>query len=192
MPEQKAVEYLCIYDPAFLEEAQIFLDEFGTNAAVEPVNNTAEIQVAVQKYAMVRYLEIDLHGSPGMLHFPSGGAMTGTYFGTLLTNANTLCRDARVLFLGCNVAHGTEGDKFLEDFGKNTFKGIGGTVGATTVLNSGWHGGVYLKKIKLWQIPSDEGRLKTCRFDLNGEEIGAREVGRWGKVYWSWSNVPVH
>lgn len=191
MSDQTAAEYLLIYDPEFEADSIDFKENFGLNAKTEAVRNTADLISVAGKYTLVKYLEIDLHGSPGMLHCASGGAMMGTYFGGLINSANMLCSGARVLFLGCNVAQGTAGDKFLVDVGKAMFKGLGGTVGASTVLNISTHDGeVFFKRIHLWEIPFDDARLKTCRFDVDGEEIGAQEIDRWGSVKWSWSNVP--
>lgn len=180
MTDQKALEYLCIYDPEFGEHAEGFLDEFGLNAATEPVTSYTDIFAVASKYALVRYLEIVCHGTPGMVYFKKSGkttgAMTAKFLGESVNKANMLCMDARVLFLGCNVADGTTGDTFLKELGNNMFKGSGGTVGATTVLN-------FLGRDAFMNpfVPFD-ARLKVRRFDANGDLIGSRNVNRWGTV----------
>ena len=176
MADQRAMEYLCVYDPQFKNYGETFLAEYGSNAAAEPIGNTTDLISVLQTYAMVRYFEICLHGSPGMLWFSSGGTMVASYLGTVTNSANVLCRDARVLFLGCNVAEGTDGDKFLTDVGKTMFKGVGGTVGGSTVMNVL----VFGRQPKMFPFGKHTPRLKVRRFDTNGDPIGSRDVDQFG------------
>ncbi|HYJ89738.1 MAG TPA: hypothetical protein VEV84_00385, partial [Pyrinomonadaceae bacterium] len=83
MPDQKALEYLCIYDPEFISYASDFLEEWGRNAAAEPVGSMDDLRSVVNKYALVRYTEVCLHGTPGVIRFANEGAMVGIYLGTL-------------------------------------------------------------------------------------------------------------
>ena len=77
----------------------------------------------------MKYLELALHGSPGSIYFKSKGQMVASYFGTISKAANMLAPNARVLFLGCNIAEGAEGDKFLAEVGHKMFIGTGGIAG---------------------------------------------------------------
>jgi len=175
MSDQKALEYLCIYDPQFNSYASDFCESFGLNATAEPVSCMDDLRAVVNKYALVRYVEICLHGGPGMIYFANKGAMMGSYLGILTTTANTLCREARVLFLSCNIGGGPAGDKFLTDLGQSMFKGIGGTAGASTVTNLATAGGR--------MNPLSAGRLKVRRFDTNGDIVGTRDVDQFGGVH---------
>ena len=175
MPDQKALEYLCIYDPEFISYASDFLEEWGRNAAAEPVGSMDDLRSVVNKYALVRYTEVCLHGTPGMIRFANKGAMVGSYLGTLTTSANMLCRDARVLFLSCNIGEGPAGDKFLTELGKAMFKGIGGIAGASTVTNFASSGG---RMNPLWN-----GRLKVRRFDTNGDVVGTQDIDQFGGIH---------
>ena len=179
VPEQKAVEYLMIYDPSFSKDAEVFLDEFGLNAVADPVTCLSELFDIPKKYAMVRYLEVNFHGSPGMIYMPDKAVSMASYFGSLLSASNMLCRDARVLFTGCNVAGGSNSDSLLDDIGKKMFTGTGGTLGATTTLNLGY-GQTIMNPLAFI-----DGRLKVRRYDANGDRIGSENVDSWGKVWHS-------
>ena len=179
MPEQKAVEYLMIYDPTFWKDAEVFCDHFGGNAVGEPVSDLKGLFEVPKKYAMVRHFELDFHGSPGMLYMHDKSASTASYFGSLVQASNMLCRDARVLFYGCNVAGGDDGDNCLDSIGKKMVSGTGGTLGASTVMNLGY-GEVIMNPLAFI-----DGRLKVRRYNESGDRIGGENVDMFGKVWWS-------
>ena len=180
MPEQRAVEYLMIYDPQFSSEADYFVDHFGSNAAVDPVTNLKELFEIPQKYAMVRYLELDFHGSPGMIRLHDNSACVASYFGSLVKASNMLCRNARVFFLGCSVAGGVDGDATLDEIGKKMFTGTGGILGGSTVSTMG-----YGSFLKMSPFAVTDGLLKVRRYDENGDRIGSENIDMFGKVWHS-------
>jgi hypothetical protein len=175
MPEQKAIENLLFYDPDFENYAWTFREDHPSNGIARSVSNPSELIEAVKEYALVRNVELVLHGSPGTIYFKSG-LMTASYFGTIARTANMLSSDARVLFLGCNVAEGAAGDKFLLDVGKNMFAGSGGIVGGTTVTNVVFRGGA----TRMNPLLFFGAKLKVRRFDANGKMIAGHDVGYFG------------
>ena len=180
MPEQKAVEYLMAYDPQFSEDAEAFVEEIGSNAVVNKVNKLSDLFEIPKKYAMVRYLELNFHGSPGMMWMPDKGVCVASYFGSLVQASNMLCRNARVFFLGCSVAGGPNGDTTLDEIGKKMFTGTGGIVGASTVSTMG-HGSF----LKMSPFSVIDGLLKVRRYDENGDRIGSENIDMFGKVWHS-------
>ena len=176
MAEQKAIENLLFYDPDFERYAEGFREEHPFNGITRAVSTTYELIEAVKDYAMVKNVELVLHGSPGTIWFNSGGQMAASYFGTIAGAANMLARDARVLFLGCNIAEGEVGDKFLTEVGKKMFTGTGGTVGGTTVANLAHNGG------KMNPLRFFDAKLKVRRFDVTGKLAAGQDVSYWGKA----------
>lgn len=176
MPEQQAIEKLLFYDPDFESYAVGFREEHTLNGITQPVSTTHELIAAVEKYALVKYVELVLHGSPGNIWFNSGGQMVASYFGTLTRKANMLAKDARVLFLGCNIAEGDAGDTFLTEVGRNMFAGIGGIAGGTTVANLAFNGG------KMNPLRFFDAKLKVRRFDNRGVMTAGQDVSYWGNA----------
>jgi len=176
MPEQKAIDNLLFYDPDFADYAEGFLKEHPTDGIAHAVANTSELIEAVKGYRNVKGLEVVLHGSPGNIYFKSKGQMVGSYFGTIAKAANMLAPNARVLFLGCNIAEGAEGDKFLADVGKNMFTGAGGIAGGTTVANALFRGGAS-RMNPFWFFGA---KLKVRRFGVTGKMIAGQDVGYFG------------
>ena len=176
MPEQKAIEHLLFYDPDFPSYAAGFLEEHRLNGIAHAVSTPDELINAVKGYAMVKNVELVLHGSAGSIWFNKGGLMVASHFGTVTRAANMLSQDARVLFLGCNIAEGVAGDKFLSDVGKNMFTGIGGTVGGSTVMNLAHNGG------KMNPFMFFNAKLKVRRFDADGKMIAGQDVSYWGNA----------
>jgi len=181
MPEQQAIENLLFYDPQFESYAEGFREQKPFNGIAHAVTSPNELIEAVKGYAMVKSVELVLHGSPGTIWFKGGGVMTASYFGTIASAANMLAMDARVLFLGCNIAEGTVGDKFLTEVGKNMFTGTGGIAGGTTVANLAFSGG---KMNPLWFFGA---KLKVRRFDITGKMTAGQDVGYFGGT----TNIPV-
>ena len=174
MPEQKAIENLLFYDPDFESYAVGFREDHSSSGITHPVSTPDELIKAVEDYALVKNVELALHGSPGNIWFNGGGQMVASCFGTITSKANMLASDARVLFLGCNIAEGTAGDTFLSEVGLKMFSGIGGTVGGTTVANLAIHGG------RMNPFRFFDAKLKVRRFDGSGKMIGGQDVSYWG------------
>ena len=176
MPEQKAIDNLLFYDPDFDNYAEAFRKEHPSDGIAHAVSNTTDLIEAVKGYRNVKVLELVLHGSPGSIYFKSKGQMVASYFGTIARAANMLAPNARVLFLGCNIAEGTEGDKFLTDVGKNMFTGFGGIAGGTTVTNVVFKGGV----TRMNPLMFFGAKLKVRRFDTTGKMTAGQDVGYFG------------
>jgi hypothetical protein len=176
MPEQKSVDNLLFYDPDFETYTEGFLKEYPSSSVTRSIGNTNDLIEAVKEYKNVKNVELVLHGSPGNLWFKSKGQMVGSYFGTIAKAANMLAPNARVLFLGCNIADGSDGDKFLTDVGKNMFTGIGGIAGGTTVANAVFRGGI----TRMNPLRFFDAKLKVRRFDLSGRMISGQDVGYFG------------
>lgn len=175
MPDLRSVDNLLFYDSDFEIYAEGFRKDHP-GAKTHLLTNTTDIIEAVKGYSNVKYLELALHGSPGTIYFKSKGQMAGRYFGTIAKAANMLAPNARVLFLGCNIAEGDEGDRFLAEVGKNMFTGTGGIAGGTTVTNAVFRGGAS-RMNPLWFFGA---KLKVRRFDINGAMIAGQDVGYFG------------
>jgi len=179
-----AVDNLCIYDPEFQAYADKFIGEMGGSSAIQAVGSRDELIAAIGSYTSVKFLEVCLHGTPGMIHFADNCAMRGQSFGTLTQNTLFLQKNARVLFDSCNIAEGEVGSIFLDDLGMTMFKGKGGILGATTVTN-----GHLLPKSRfatdMYMAPLSFGRLIVRRYDQNGQPVGQRVTDRHGieRVY---------
>ena len=179
MDLRKAVDNLCLYDPEFQGYADKFVGEMGGSSAIQAVGSKDELSAAIGAYTNVRFLEICLHGTPGMILFANDGMMLGAHLGTMTQNTLFLQKNARVLFDSCNIAEGDAGDKFMDELGRRMFKGKGGIIGATTVTN--FH---FLPKSRfctdMYMKPLSFGRLKVRRYDEIGDLIGDRVVDRHG------------
>lgn len=174
MPASIAIDNLLFYDPDFSNYTTSFLKEYPTNSATLSISNTAEIIEAVKGYTNVKNMELVLHGSPGTLSFKSGGIMDGASFGKI--SANMFAPNAQVLFLGCNIADGPLGDKFLNEVGKNMFTGTGGITAGSTVANAVFFGTV----TRMNPLRFFDAKLKVRRFDSAGKMISGQDVGYFG------------
>jgi|SRR6185369_16817899 len=170
---KKAVDNLCVYDPEFSGYAEAFLSDLGGSSATAAVTSIEDLKAALEEHALVKYVEVCLHGSPGTIWFANKGVMVGKYFGNLTTNAGTLQRNARVLFLSCKIAEGEIGDEFMNKLAQTMLIGKGGTIGATTVENS-----VYFPRFSFAKgaFMQSGGVLKVRRYDAGGNQIGERFV----------------
>lgn len=170
-----AVDNLCVYDPEFLGYGDAFTGNFGDDCAAATVSSMNDLIAVFDRYALVKYLEIALHGTPGMIYFANKGAMAGSHLGTLAANANLIKKDVRVLFASCNIGEGIQGDEFMAKLAKNMLVGKGGTIGASTVANViafptfSFAKGPFLK-------PFSGGILKVRRYDITGSQIGERKI----------------
>ena len=174
-----AVDNLYLYDPQFEAGAKKFVSELGGSSAMEPINAASDIGEAMKKYALVKFLVFDTHGAPGKIWLPKTKFFEGIDFITFGRNAQFLAKDARVLFLGCNVGEGAPGDVFLSDIGQFLLKGKGGTVGATTVSNITFQLGTLFSS-EAYMLPLSFGRLKVKRYSNEGKEMGSITVDRHG------------
>jgi hypothetical protein len=171
------VENLCIYDPDFKSVADAFVEDSGTASAARSVKNMMELELALNGFMNVKFVEFVIHGSPGMFHFNDGMGMMGGYMTTLCKNPLFLAKNARILFDNCNIGEGAQGNTFMDAIGSGLLIGKGGTVGASTVTNvcNMITGKCYLNP--LW--PS---WFKVRRYDTAGKKIGSMDVDRNGNV----------
>lgn len=174
-----AVDNLCLYDPEFSGYAEAFEADLGGSTTSFAIQNIDDLKTAIDKFTNVKFLDVSLHGSPGMIHFANQGAMVGTYFGKLTTGTNFLNKNARILFESCNIAGGTQGDQFMDDLAKTMLAGKGGFIGASTVKNivffprKSFAMGAFLSAFS-------GGVLKVRRYDIHGNRIGSLNVNRYG------------
>lgn len=172
------VDNLCIYDPEFKGIADQFISDSqgsGGTGTTHAVSTMDDLRIAVNKYVQVKFLEVILHGSPGMINFANKAAMVGSYINTLCTNPSFLATDARILFDNCSIGEGSQGDAFMDSIGSGLLRGKGGTVGATTATN--W---AYNNLGLVFMQPLSFGRLKVKRYDASGKQVGSRSVDRHG------------
>jgi hypothetical protein len=172
------VDNLCFYDPEFKSFAENFRKESnktGGTSTIHEIKTMDDLRDAFNKYSQAKFLEVSLHGSPGMIHFANGGAMVGSYLNNLCVNPSFLQKNARILFDSCSIGEGSQGDSFMDSIGAGILKGKGGTVGATTVTN--W---AYLHFGAAYMEPLSFGRLKVKRYDESGTQISSQTVDRHG------------
>jgi len=168
-----AVDNLCLYDPEFQDYADKFTGEMGGSSAIRAVGSRDELIAAFNDYVNVKFVEVCLHGTPGMIHFADNCGMIWPSFGTLTQNTLFLQKGARVLFDSCNIAEGEAAQIRMNELGRQMFKGRGGTIGATTVKNV-----IYFPKTRfatgVFMMPFSSGQLIVRRYDQTGSPIGER------------------
>ena len=177
-----AVDNLYLYDPQFEAGALAFKEDVGGDTAIHPISCLNTLRSALESYSLVRQLVFDTHGVPGKIALADRGHVDGLDFGMLrLLPPDLLRPNARVLFYGCNLGKGDEGDTILDEVGLAAIRGKGGTAGASTVTNFalalGRFGsaGVWMDLGNLFAA-----RLKVVRFDEAGHRAEAMSVNRWG------------
>lgn len=176
----KGVDNLCIYDERLTSFAEKFFESVGDgNSAVHGVGTMADLDAALNSYNGVRFLEVALHGSPGMFNLRDTTAIVGSYINKMVKNPVFLKKEARILFDTCSIGADDCGDKFMDSIGAGMLFGKGGIVGATTVSNlavmiSPW-AGVYM-------LPFSNGRLKVRHYDASGKRVASRTVGQYGNA----------
>lgn len=178
---RNAVDNLCIYDPEFSGHAEAFQKDLGGGTAIVAIQSMDDLKSAIENFSNIRFLDVCLHGTPGMIYFANRGAMVGSYFGTLTQGSPFLNKGARILFESCEIGKGAEGDKFMDDLAKTMLLGKGGIIGASTVTNY-----VFMPKSSFsmgaFLAPFSGGTLKVRQYDVNGNRIGSRSVNRYGSV----------
>lgn len=180
MELRKAVDNLCLYDPEFQSYADKFVGEMGGSSAIFAVGSRDELIEAVNAYTGVRFLEICLHGLPGMIIFANESGMRGQNLGAMTRGTLFLQKNARILFDSCNIGEGERGDRFMDELGQQMFQGKGGIIGASTVKNiqllpkSRFCTAIYMK-------PFTDGLLKVRRYDENGNRVAERTVDSHGR-----------
>ena len=181
MELRKAVDNLCLYDPECQSYADKFVGEMGGSSAIQAVGSRAELVTAVNASTNVKFLEICLHGRPGMLIFADDAGMIGKNLGVMTQNTLFLQKNARVLFDSCEIGEGEVGDRFMDELGSLMFRGKGGIIGAATVKvihllpKSRFCTAMYLK-------PGSSGLLKVRRYDESGNRVGERVVDSRGQT----------
>ena len=174
-----ATDNLCLYDPEFDGGAKRFANEMGGSSNISPITSSADIGTCMKNFTNVKFLVFHTHGSPGMMSLPDGTNFEGVDFVLHSYDKSFLAKDARVLFLGCNIGEGSAGDTFLRDVGKFLLQGKGGTVGATTSINMSFQFGSLFSS-ETYMVPLSFGRLKVKRYSDAGSEVGSMTVDRHG------------
>jgi hypothetical protein len=172
------VANLYLYDPEFEPSANNFKKEVGSGGTIYPVKTWSDVKVAVSTYSSVKLLIFNTHGVPGKVDLPDHSGGDPFDFKTLMPPLTFLNRDARILFMGCNIGEGKAGDDFLAEIGRSLLKGKGGIVGASTVVNISFQLGPFSSQE--YFEPLSFGRLKVKRYDATGAEIASRTVDRHG------------
>lgn len=177
MELRKAVDTLYLYDPQFEAGAQSAISDIGGSNAMQAITRVDDIKDASNNYTLVKFLIFDTHGLPGKVCLPTGLPLDGLDLWINMTNKQFLKKDARILFLGCNIGEGCAGDAFLDEVGNRVLMGKGGTLGATTVSNVVLQLGPLASQTYMDPF-TRSARLKVKRYDIAGKQIGSREVGR--------------
>jgi hypothetical protein len=176
MPEE-----LYVYDPALAPGAKAIKAELGAKVEIEPVICAATLETALKKYTNIKMLTFDTHGGPGHLSLPkaSRDIDAPVIQGIGVRCPSLMVPSGRILFLGCNVGEGADGDTFIAGVAMGFLKGKGGTVGAATGSVYAHHlFGVEWSPSKLGTIYGN--RLKVVRFDATPREVGRRSVDSTG------------
>ncbi len=177
MPLQ-AVDNLFLYDPYFEGAALEHGAEVGGSSAQHPVRSWTEIVDAMQAFCLVKLLTFLTHGLPGLMLPPGGARIVGLDFAMANAGPTFLQKNARILFLGCNIAEGNGGDLFLDEIGTSLLRGKGGFVGATTVANMMFDFGRFSSAT--YMTPLSFGRLKVFRYDESGKRVAGQQTDRHG------------
>jgi hypothetical protein len=181
MGMRKAVDYLCLYDPEFDGYAQRSQTEWGGSSDICEVKTLDGLKAAISGYSNIKFLEVALHGTPGMIHFSDEMAMKGDFLGYLTQGTPFLQAGARILFDNCSIGKGSVGDSFMDGIGSRMLIGKGGIVGASTVDI-----GVYWPKFQFGRgvhFSSNDGRLKVYKYDTSGNRSGSMVVDAKGNRY---------
>lgn len=181
MELKKAVDNLLFYDPEFEGFASKFVSELGGSSAIQSITNMDELKNAINSFTNVKFLEICFHGSPGFFYLADKCQVVGAYLGELAQGKPFIQKNARILFDSCSIGQGEAGDRFMDELGKKMLTGKGGVIGASTAENVRFKlipfcNGLYFEEFS-------DGRLKVKRYDVNGKQVGALAVDRYGKRY---------
>lgn len=179
---KKSVDNLVLYDPQVLSAARKIAEDIGGSSAMGALASATDLEEHMKTFVGVKQLFVLTHGGPGKVYVPIGGKMWAIYqhpdWVLYAKYTEFLAKDARVLFMGCNVGEGSQGDMFMSSFAQHMLKGKGGIVGATTTKNLLFMLGPWATD--LWMLPLSFGRLKVRKYSIEGKEIGAMNVDRHG------------
>jgi hypothetical protein len=172
MELRKAVDNLCLFDPQFEADNSRMVQSTGGSTVAHAITSLTDVNDAIKQYTNVKLLVFNTHGVPGGIRLPNGLAFSMEFM-DMGSNPIFLSREARILFLGCNVGEDVAGDKFIDKAGGHILKGKGGYIGATTVANFtlGW----VIPEATMFGF-SDSTRLKVRRFDVEGKMISGVDV----------------
>lgn len=177
----EAVDNLYLYDPQFEAGANKFLSEVGGSSAARAVSCWDDLDAALNAFTLVKFLVFDTHGRPGRVCLANGTKLEGVDFMILKKNPHFLKMGARILFYGCNIGEGKQGDDFMDEIGLYVLRGKGGIVGTSTVSNISLQLGPFASET--FMDPTSFGaRLKVRRYDLSGALVSSRTTDRYGAV----------
>lgn len=156
--------------------AKNFADKykFGSwSVSIEGVNNVLEMNNVLMDYCNIKRLTFETHGNPGNIYF-GGNRLNLTRLTEIIVPPQLFDRKGQLLFLGCSVARGYEGEKFLTAAGKRFFAGKGGVVGGSTIRTLGYSWGVVLPYGQISWSGLENGILRIFDLDNRGYIIGRK------------------
>ncbi|REJ75267.1 MAG: DUF4347 domain-containing protein [Acidobacteria bacterium] len=139
------------------------------------INCVSELTGALAGYTDVTQLDFCTHGCSGEVGFKNGTDLSistlkrvkiaRSFFGPQRFDKNYA---AKLLFMGCETAKGSQGRRFLEAAGRHFLSGKGGFVGGTKISN-------FYPFVGNTRVPPG-GQLVVIQFDVNGKIIGEKTV----------------
>jgi hypothetical protein len=117
------------------ENAEAHGDEEG--GQVVSVNTISELKDLFQNWLdtgeAFDYMDFHVHGNPGRIHIGSDVLEKDNLPKVCIDNIDRIFNaKAKIVFTGCNVAEGHQGEYFLLRFARKMLKGKGGTVRGNT------------------------------------------------------------
>ena len=106
------------------------------NYTVRGVTGFGEVLTSLDEYISQNLsfstIYFGTHGTPGSMFLPNG-SLTTTNASSLATRSNIFGDQRRVLFLGCSVAEGDDGWRFLDAIGRYFVRDglVGGSTSST-------------------------------------------------------------
>ncbi|MBK9088321.1 MAG: hypothetical protein IPL90_04425 [Holophagales bacterium] len=177
------VDELIIYSPdlqSTLESKMAKGEAVGANQmAIECAKSVGDVDVILQRYNNLKRLVFCTHGRSGVAYFSQTGGFLHQYNLGDIRILQGLFRGAgQLLFTGCEVARGAEGEAFLIASGQHFFRGVGGVVGGATVGIMGYPTGSVLPYVS-WHTDAlpESGKVVLYRIGSDGT-VAARRTAR--------------
>jgi hypothetical protein len=177
------VDELIIYSPDLASTFESKTAKDGASSAnqmaIECAKSVGDVDIILQRYCNLKRLVFCTHGRAGVAYFSATGGFLHQYnLGTVRVPAGLFQGAGQLLFTGCEVARGKDGEDFLIAAGQHFFKGVGGVVGGATVAIFGYPTGSVLPYVT-WHTNAlpESGRLVLYRIDGAGKVV-ARSTAR--------------
>ncbi len=177
------VDELIIYSPDLASTLESKVAKDGASSAnqmaIECAKSVGDVDIILQRYGNLKRLVFCTHGCPGVAYFSqTGGYLHENNLGEVRVPVGLFQRAGQLLFTGCEVARGKDGEDFLVAAGRHFFKGVGGVVGGATVKLLGWPTGTVLPYVS-WHLNAlpESGMVVLYRVDGDGKVV-ARSTAR--------------